>query len=158
MTAYQYLALDQQGHKKKGIEEGDNPRQIRQQIRERGWIPLEVDEAVRKEKTKRRSWIINRGIRVGDLALLTRQMATLMRAALPIEECLYTVANQSERERIKKIMMAIRSQVIEGQTLAQALSGFPKIFKQDYVATVRAGEQSGKVTCLPEYHFMTSEA
>lgn len=144
MGAYEFTALDATGREQKGVVEGDAPRQVRQQLRDRGWVPLDVQEVSRKGKRNRSafSWL-RRGISATDLALITRQLATLVRAALPLEECLRAVAQQTDRARLKSMLLAVRSRVMEGHTLAAGLSDFKHIFPELYRTTVEAGEQSG---------------
>jgi general secretion pathway protein F len=84
-----------------------------------------------------------RGISSTELALLTRQLATLIQAALPLDETLAAVAKQTEKQRIKSMLFAIRSRVLEGHSLAVGLADYPKVFPELYRATVDAGEQSG---------------
>ena len=144
MGAFEYKALDKSGREKKGVIEGDAPRQVRQQLRDQGWIPLEVNEVVQRETSHRgRSSFLQRGISATDLALMTRQTATLVRAGLPLEECLRAVSQQSENQRLKRILLAVRSRVMEGHTLAAGLSDFKNVFPELYRTTVEAGEQSG---------------
>jgi len=144
MGAFEYIALDSSGREKKGVIEGDAPRQVRQQLREQGWVPLEVQEVVRREAHgQRRFSLLQRGISSTDLALITRQLATLVRAALPLEECLRAVAQQTDRARLKSMLHAVRSRVMEGHTLATGLADFRHVFPELYRTTVEAGEQSG---------------
>lgn len=143
MPAFAYKALDARGKNKSGVLEGDTARQIRQQLREKSLIPVEVEQ-VAEEKTSDSSFsFFSPTISSGDLALLTRQLATLIEAALPIEEALLAVAEQSEKPRHKNMMMAVRSKVVEGHSLAKALGDFPRIFDNLYRAMVAAGERSG---------------
>ncbi len=150
MGAFEYSALNERGREKKGVLEGDNARQIRQQLREQGLIPLSVEEVAQRETRERSGFSLQRGISATDLALITRQLATLVRAALPLEECLQTVARQSEQPRLKSMMLAVRSKVMEGHTLADGLSDFPHIFPELYRTTVSAGEQSGHLEVVLE--------
>ena len=144
MGAFEYTALDKSGREKKGVIEGDAPRQVRQQLREQGWVPVEVQEVAQREtRGRRRFSMLRRGISATDLALITRQLATLVRAALPLEECLRAVAQQTDRSRLKSMLLAVRSRVMEGHTLAAGLSDFRHIFPELYRTTVEAGEQSG---------------
>lgn len=145
MGAFEYTALDAGGQEQKGILEGDGPRQVRQQVRERGWTPLVVNEVSESKATvaSRRKALFQRGISAAELSLITRQLATLVGSGLPIEESLAAVAQQCERESLKKMMMAVRSRVLEGHELAVALDDYPRIFSELYRATVAAGEQSG---------------
>jgi general secretion pathway protein F len=144
MGAFEYKALDSAGREKKGVIEGDAPRQVRQQLRDQGWIPLEVQEVSQRETvTRNRPAILRRGVSATDLALITRQLATLVRAALPLEECLRAVSQQTDRARLKSMLLAVRSRVMEGHTLAFGLSDFRHIFPELYRTTVEAGESSG---------------
>jgi len=151
MAAFQYLALDAKGKQKKGVLEGDTPRQIRQQLRERGLIPLEVESVIQKQSqqqgTGRR--FANR-MSATDLALVTRQIATLVRAAIPVEEAIKAVAEQAEKGRHKSMLLGIRARVVEGHTLADALSEYPSVFSNLYRAMVAAGEKSGHLDLVLE--------
>lgn len=146
MAAFAFEAVNPQGKTKKGVLEGDNARQIRQQLREQGLIPVAVDQ-VKEQQTDSTSafqfTFFKPRISAGELALLTRQLATLVEAALPIEEALLAVAEQSEKPRQKNMMMAVRSKVVEGFGLAEALGDFPSIFDTLFIAMVAAGEKSG---------------
>lgn len=152
MAAFSYKALDAKGRNKSGVLEGDNPRQIRQQLREKGLIPLSVEQAADQEKSagKTKFTLFKAKISTSDLALLTRQLATLIESALPIEEALLAVAEQSEKPRHKNMMMAVRSKVVEGHSLADAMAEFPHIFDQLYRAMVAAGEKSGHLDTVLE--------
>ncbi len=152
MGAFEYIALDARGREKKGVIEGDAPRQVRQLLRDNGWVPLSVEEIVqRKTRSGRiRLSVLQRGISATDLALLTRQLATLVRAGLPLEECLSAVAQQTEKSRIKSMLLAVRSRVMEGHTLATGLGDFKQAFPEIYRTTVEAGEQSGHLEDILE--------
>ncbi len=145
MGAFEYTALDVNGREKKGVLEGDTARQVRQLLREKSWVPLAVEEVVQREAKAGKPGItlLKRGISATDLALITRQLATLVRAGLPLEECLSAVSQQAEKPRLKSMLMAVRSRVMEGHSLASGLSDFPHAFPELYQTTVQAGEESG---------------
>src|SRR5690554_874160 len=144
MPAFAYQALDRLGKKKNGVLEADTERQIRQQLREQGLFPVSVEPAAQAEQSpKRTKSLFQRGIATSDLALITRQLATLINAALPIEQALLAVADQTEKPRLQKMLMAVRSRVVEGYTLADGMRDFPAIFDDLYCAMVSAGEKSG---------------
>ncbi len=150
MGAYQYVAYDDNGKERKGVLEGDTPRQIRALLRERELHPIEVTEVEERERKRRKRFALRRGVSALDLALLTRQLATLTRAGLPLEEALQAVSEQTERPRLKSIMLGVRAKVLEGHTLAAGLDDFPQAFPKIYRATVAAGEQAGKLDAVLE--------
>ncbi|WP_104098365.1 GspF family T2SS innner membrane protein variant XcpS [Stutzerimonas kunmingensis] len=143
MAAFEYLALDPRGREQKGLIEADSPRQARQLLREKQWAPLEVKQAKSKEDVSRGGLSFGRGLSARDLALVTRQLATLVQAALPIEEALRAAAAQSTSAKIKSMLLAVRARVMEGHSLAAALREYPSAFPELYRATVAAGEHAG---------------
>ncbi len=145
MGAFEYTALDAGGKEQSGILEGDTPRHIRQMLRERQLLPVAVNEVAQKEATRQqsKSFSLGRRVSAADLSLFTRQLATLVRAGLPLEESLLAVSQQTEKPRIQSIVMGVRARVMEGHTLANGFTEFPKVFPEIYRATVSAGEQAG---------------
>lgn len=85
----------------------------------------------------------SRGLTSKELALITRQFATLLSAGLPIEEALSAVGEQTEKQRIKGLILSVRSKVVEGHALASALREHPEAFSALYCATIAAGEKTG---------------
>ncbi|HSG64895.1 MAG TPA: type II secretion system inner membrane protein GspF [Gammaproteobacteria bacterium] len=150
MGAYQYVAVDSLGKERKGVLEGDTPRQVRSLLRERDLIPVEVTEIEGKRAAARRRFRPARGISALDLALMTRQLATLSRAGLPLEEALQAVSEQSEKARVKSTLLGVRAKVLEGHTLAAGLEEFSGAFPIVYRATIAAGEQAGKLDTVLE--------
>jgi len=145
LGAFDYSALDASGHTQKGVLEGDTARQIRSRLRDSGLTPLSVEPVVKKSAAGRHRRRAQGGVSAGDLALATRQLATLAGSGLVLEEALQAVARQTGRKRLKSILHAARSRVMEGHTLASALGEFPEVFSDLYRATVAAGEQSGRL-------------
>ena len=151
MGAFEYTVLDLKGRERKGVLEGDTARQVRQQLREQGMTPLNVEEVIKRESRSRgQRSLFSRGVSATDLALITRQFATLIRSGLPLEEGLQTVAKQTEKPRIKSMLLAVRSRILEGHTLADGLGDFPQVFPELYRSTVAAGEQSGHLDVVLE--------
>jgi general secretion pathway protein F len=143
--AFEYTALDTAGREQNGVVEGDTVKHVRQLLRERQLLPVTVAEVKHGEAKRDRSFSIGRGVSASDLSLLTRQLATLVKAGLPLEEALLAVSQQSEKPRIQSIMLGVRSKVMEGHTLADGFSEFPKVFPEIYRSTVAAGESSGRL-------------
>jgi general secretion pathway protein F len=151
MGAFEYIALDAQGRERKGLIEGDTPKHVRQLLRDKQLLPMDIQETAEKELKKGRArGFFRRGLSTLDLALLTRQLATLLRSGLPLEESLQAVAEQTEKPRVQRIILGVRSKVVEGHPLADGLRDFPQAFPEIYRATVSAGEQSGKLDSVLE--------
>lgn len=151
MGAFEYTAVDASGRERKGVLEGDTARQVRQLLRDQALLPVEVNEVSQTEKKESKTkFSIKRGVSASDLSLLTRQIATLVRSGLPLEEALYAVSEQTEKPRVRSIVMGVRAKVMEGHTLADGLSDFPAVFDELYIATVAAGEQSGHLDTVLE--------
>jgi general secretion pathway protein F len=150
MGAFEYTAVDAGGKERRGILEGDTARQVRQLLRERQLLPLTVTEAAVREATRQRSFTLRPTMSSNDLALVTRQLATLVQSSMPLEEALLAVSEQTESPRVKSVLIGVRSKVMEGHTLADGFSDFPKAFPEIYRATVSAGEQSGHLDAVLE--------
>jgi len=142
VATFAYKAIDANGKQKKGTLESDSGRLLRQQLRAMGLTPLEV-EPVANKATKSGSNLLRSKIKTSELALITRQLSTLVASSIPIEECLYAVAEQCDTPKIKTVVSSVRSGVIEGHTIADSMRGFPLIFDNLFCAMVAAGEKSG---------------
>lgn len=152
MGAFEYTALDAAGKERRGVLEGDTARHVRGQLREQQLLPVTVTEVSANERqaARRTGLSLGGGISATDLSLLTRQLATLARAGLPLEEALLAVSQQSEKARVQKVLLGVRAKVMEGHTLAAGLGDFPRIFPEIYRATVSAGEQAGHLDAVLE--------
>ncbi|NLS14470.1 type II secretion system inner membrane protein GspF [Vibrio sp. SM6] len=150
MAAFEYKALDSSGKHKKGTLEGDNARQVRARLKEQGLIPVEVIETKAKAAKAQSQGGFQRGISTAELALITRQLSTLVQSGMPLEECLRAVAEQAERPRIRTMLVAVRAKVTEGYTLADSFADYPHIFDELFRAMVAAGEKSGHLDAILE--------
>ena len=150
MGAFEYVAVDQAGRKSKGLIEGDTAKQVRQLLRDRDLLPMQVTEVAQKEAHRQTTFSLRRGMSPAELALITRQLASLSQSGLPLEEALLAVGQQNDQPRTKSILLGVRSKVMEGHTLADGLTEFPQAFPELYRATVAAGEQSGHLDTVLE--------
>ncbi len=150
MGAFEYVALDPSGKESKGLIEGDTPKHVRQLLRERKLLPVRVTEVAQREARRQRSFSLRRGMAASELALVTRQLASLSQSGLPLEESLLAVSQQNDHPRTQSILLGVRSKVMEGHALADGLAEFPQAFPELYRATIAAGEQSGHLDAVLE--------
>lgn len=146
MPAYQFTALDVSGKQQKGVLEGDSARQIRQQLRDQELIPMSVEPVEQKNSKTSTKWF-QKKLSSYDLALMTRQLSVLIAAAIPLEEAVKAVAKQSEKAHVQNLLMSVRSKVLEGHSLANALQQSGR-FPDLYIATIAAGERSGHLDLI----------
>ncbi|MEE3239633.1 MAG: type II secretion system inner membrane protein GspF [Pseudomonadota bacterium] len=145
MAAFSYIAIDSGGKQQKGVVDADSARQVRQILREKGLMATDVSATI-KDADPQKGFSFSFGrpsLSVADLALITRQMATLIQAGIPLEEALGTVARQSDKSSVNSILLSVRSKVLEGYTLADAMAEYPSVFSNLYRSTVSAGESAG---------------
>ena len=153
MAAFEYKALNAKGKTQKGVIEADNARQVRARLKEQGLVPVDVVETRQKAQKQNNAGgglSFKRGLSTPDLALITRQLSTLVQSGMPLEECLRAVSEQSEKPRIRTMLLAVRSKVTEGYTLADSLGDFPHVFDELFRAMVAAGEKSGHLDAVLE--------
>lgn len=149
MGAFNYQALDANGKTVKGVIEGDSDKQVRALLRQRQLRPLDVQAAQQRvpiganAKPKRFGFSSAPKLGYKDIALVTRQLASLIQSGLPLDEVLQATATQSKKPAVKSLMLQVRARVMEGLSLAQAMSEAPKAFNNLYRAMVRAGESAG---------------
>ena len=147
MPAFEYIALNLKGKEETGILDADNAKQLRQLLRDSNLTPLEVTQVEKAESSSAKVRRAGR-VKAADLALLTRQLATLVQSGSPLEEALATTAKQTEKRNIKHILSAVRTRVVEGYSLAEGLNTYPSVFPHMYRATIAAGEQSGHLDAV----------
>ncbi len=141
MPAFAYQALDSSGKTQRGVMQGETARAVRASLRERGMNPMDVAPVA---ETTQRTSFFHRELSAAQLALLTRQLATLLKAGLPVDEALAALSEQNDDQRVRTLVVSLRSRVMEGSGLAAALDesqSFPEIYR----ASIAAGEQSGRL-------------
>lgn len=146
MTAYNYHALNAKGSPQKGTLEADSERQARQQLRDQGLLPTQIDPvSAQSEQPHKTGFRFERSLSSNDVALFTRQLSTLVESSIPLEESLHAITRQSDNKKLKSTVLAIRTRILEGHSLADALAQYPRSFSELYRAMVAAGEQSGSL-------------
>ena len=144
MAAFEYLALDADGKSKKGVIDGDTSRQIRSQLRNLGLFPVEIHRLQESQGVSQAPRSRAR-VSASRLALLTRQLATMVRAGIPLEESLRAVGEQIDHARLRSVIAGVRTQITEGSPLNQAMASYPGVFPDIYRVMVEAGESSGRL-------------
>ena len=156
MGAYSYKALNAEGKTVKGLLEGDSERHVRTQLRAQRLKPLEVISSSNMDKQEEKESFSLFGkprggkLNTRELTMMTRQLASLVKSGLPLDEALQACAKQTKKPKVKRVILQVRSKVLEGHSLAQALGDNPAAFDDMYRALVRAGEGSGYLSAVLE--------
>ena len=143
MPAFKYEAAAANGKTSKGVLDADSPKQARALLREKGLTALEVVAVTSQSGGP--SAALTGKLGTGELAEATRQLSSLLTARLPLERALGVIVEQAERPLLRDRFAAVRSEVVSGQTLSQALNKFPRDFPEVYRSLIAAGEQSGEL-------------
>lgn len=153
MAIFEYKGLNSSGRQVKGVIEADGIRTARQKLRMQGVFPSSLIES--SEKPAGKSWNVNiefrgRKVNTNQLAVTTRQLATLVGAGMPLVEGLKALSEQTDHARLRRVVADITDRVNEGSTLADALRAYPEIFPRLYSNMVASGEASGSLELVLE--------
>lgn len=148
MPVFEYSALDGKGKKRVGIVDADSPVSARQKLRDGGLFPTAVKETAKAQDEGKSARSVSipglfGGVKTRSVSIMTRQLATLAGAGMPLVTALEILVPQTDNPRLKKVMAQVKDSIVEGNSLAQALSRHPKVFPPIYINMVRAGEASG---------------
>ena len=148
MPVYAYKGVNQQGKAVTGTQDADNPRAIKAQLRRDGIFVTDLNETERggarqAGRSRWRDMRVGGGIKPGELAVATRQLATLIAAGIPLVEALVALIDQVDNPRLKAVWADVKQRVNEGAGFGDALGGHPRTFTGLYTNMVRAGETSG---------------
>ena len=167
MAVFEYKGMDKVGKAVSGIIDADNPKVARGKLRKQGVYPTEIHLQKKGGKGGVRGQGLStevdlskyiQFVSVRDISILTRQMATLLGASVPMAETLTALVDQSEKQRLKIVLSEIKERVNEGSTLADSLAKHPGIFNNLFVQMVRAGEHSGSLPAVLKRLAIFSEA
>jgi general secretion pathway protein F len=145
LAAFRYAAADSTGKESSGVLEADSARLARQLLRGRGLIPLTVEPVLSEAQKAGASLSLGRRLSQTELAVITRQLASLLGAQLPVADALNVMVEQSEKQQVRELMASIRTDVLAGTSLSKALARHPRQFPDIYRALIAAGEESGKL-------------
>ena len=152
MPIYTYKGYDaKSGAAKKGKIEADSPKTARARLRQKDRIIVsELKEEASLEKVRAKTTLLSGKVNAQDVAIMTRQFATLQNAHVPLDESLRALTAQVENKVLRNTLQAVREQVSEGKSLADALVQYPGVFNRLYVNMVKAGESSGTLGLVLE--------
>ncbi len=154
MPLYAYKGIGANGKNVNGVKDADSPKLLRQIMRKEGVVVTQYDISKGGKKGKAGGAGLNKEVNLGDfftrvgkaeVAAFTRQLATLLRAGIPLAESLGALFDQIENSKLKAIVGEVRLAVNEGSSLADALSKHPAVFDGLFVSMVRAGETAGNL-------------
>jgi general secretion pathway protein F len=145
LAAFRYSAVDPDGREQSGVLEADSARAARQLLRSRGLIALNVQAVLSGGAGRGPALAFGRRLSQTELSVLTRQLSSLLNAALPVADALTVLVEQSERQSVRELMAAIRTDVLAGSSLSAALARHPRQFPDLYRALIAAGEESGQL-------------
>ncbi len=141
MPSFRYEAVDGAGRAQRGLLDAAGPRAVRDRLRDDGLFPTAIEPAGSGRIARTAATRLAPAL----LALLTRQLATLVASGMPLDQALAAVAEQSDQPRAARVLVAIRDQVAAGEPLAAALSRFPRSFSELYRGLVAVGAESGQL-------------
>jgi general secretion pathway protein F len=149
MPVYQYKGLNKAGKNIKGIVDSDNPRTARMKLKKEGIYVVDLSDSQKTQAKKKMVSTSSGGsVTVDEMSNLTRQLASLVRANIPLVDCLGACSDQMENPYLKEVLAECRNQVNEGSTLQKALMKYPKVFDNIFVSMVGAGEMSGALDTI----------
>ncbi|OFZ68394.1 MAG: type II secretion system protein GspF [Betaproteobacteria bacterium RBG_16_56_24] len=148
MPAFSYEAVDATGATRKGVVNADSARAARAELRAQGLVPIKVDAIAAQldESGQTRTRSFGDRLSTVELALFTRQLASLLEASLPLEQAFSALLEQAERTYVRDLVASIRSEVMGGAALSDALAKHPRDFADIYRAIVSSGEQIGQLS------------
>ena len=147
MAAYNYVAINSEGNKEKGVISADNLENAKRELRNRKLAPLKVSE---NNKYNLFNLLVQRKISLKNLVLFTRQLSTLIGGGLPLEKSLKLIGNQSKNGNLKNQVLTLSSRIEEGFSFTEALKEFPQSFDNLYISLISAGEAAGDMSGILE--------
>ena len=141
MNAFRFEAVDAQGRLRSGLVEAENARAVMERLRADGLTPTTIDPA------RQRAGAAQARISGSALALVTRQLATLVQSGMPLDQALVALAEQADDAPVRKLVTTLRAHVVAGESLPAAMSRYPRAFPLLYRGLIAAGAESGR---LPE--------
>jgi len=147
MPVYEYKAYTSKGETRSGVIDADTPREARLKLKREGLHVMNLKEIVDVAKESKGSFakFFNRKRQIGELAMITRQMATLLQAGIPMAEAMRALIEQIENKKLESVFRDVREKVTQGLSFAEALAHHPAYFSDLYINMIKAGEAAGNL-------------
>lgn len=143
---FRWVATDDNGDRHTGVSEAESEREMVARLRSQSLLP----QSIKQQRHRTTLWLFSARVSHAELTLFTRQLATLMAAALPLDEALAAIQQQKESKNLVSIIGALRQAVLEGQSLSAAMQLHPRLFDTVYCTLVKAGETVGQAGAVLE--------
>lgn len=148
MPIFEYRGLTREGRNAKGVVDAENMRAARAKLKKDGVFVTEIKDKKKESAGKKKTSVRTRSVPVQDLSLMTRQLATLFKANIPLVDALSAVSEQVENPVLAEALADCKNMVNEGIPLAKAMAKYPNIFNNIYLTMVEAGEASGSLETI----------
>jgi len=146
MPLYAYKVIDRSGREKRGVVEADSRAALKVRLQAEGWFVVELSEKASGERFssfKKLLALRRRRVPLDEIAAMTRLLATLQRAQIPLVEAIAAVAQQQENPRLREVLLLVKTKMQEGYSFSRAARDFPEVFSPLYCNMLAAGEESG---------------
>lgn len=153
MSIYEYVALDDKGREKKGFIDATGLTAARQQLREQGVYPVEINQTTQKKESALASILeinLRHKVSAKEISVFTRQLSTLLGAGIPLVPSFNVLLGQTKNPLLRKVLAQIRGDLTEGKSLTASMENFPRIFPPFYLNMIKAGEASGTINLVLE--------
>lgn len=149
MPVFEYKGVDTGGKPAKGMVEAESSKAARQRLKQKGVFPTELKEkrtSGRKgESTSKSSAFSGGGVKMKNLTMMIRQLSTLVKARIPLDEALTALVEQTDDGKLKAVLSQVKDSVNEGKSLAEACRMYPKVFNPLFISMIQVGEASGNL-------------
>lgn len=148
MPIYEYKGLNRAGKNVKGTIDSDSAKNAKLKLKKDGIYVIDLRNKSKVAQRGKSKKVGSKSVGVSDLSMMTRQLATLQKANVPLVDCLAAVSDQVENLTLKEAMADIKNMVNEGSSLNKAMENYPKLFDRIYLSMVEAGEMSGTLDVI----------
>ncbi|CAB9540932.1 hypothetical protein [uncultured Gammaproteobacteria bacterium] len=148
MSIFEYQAINQKQQKVSGLIESDHVKNARIQLKEKQLVVLSIEPT--KQHTNKTKNLFQKQLSMTDIAMITRQLGSLIQASIPIDQALNTILQNQHKKHLVKVIKQTHSQILQGQTLAKSLGSNYGQFPDYYIATIELGEASAKLGVILE--------